>query len=137
MRWIIYWAAVIVIAISAFLFVDFAAPGIGMLVFLLIFANACYHWEHCDRVFWQSAAAHHQPVVEVPHGEPTEVAMAYIHFDNGDTQAIMNLETDYKVGEDMKFYEKNKRHNRWDQIPNVACVEFNIYEMDEVATKQS
>ena len=136
MRWIIYWVAVIAIAISAFLFVDFAAPGICMLVFLLIFANVRYHWEHCDRVFWQSAAAKYHPVVEAPPAEYAEVAMAYIHFDNGDTKTIMNLETDYKVGEDMKLYEKNKRHNRWDQIHNVASVEFNIYEMDEVATKQ-
>lgn len=135
--WIVYWIAVIVIAISSMLFIDFMISGIGMLVFLLIFANVRFVWERGDRISWQNEATAKQPVVVLPH-KPMyhDVAMAYIHFKDGSTKTIMNLQTDYKVGENMKFYQKNKQHNRWDEMPNVESVEFYIHEMDEVIPKQ-
>lgn len=134
--WIIYWVAVIVIAISSLLFIDFTISGIGMLVFLLIFANVRFVWERGDRISWQNAVTVKQPVVDASQHTPTQVAMAYVHFNDGFTRTIMNLETDYKVGQNMKLYEKNKQYNRWDEIPNVTCVEFHIYEMDAVTPKQ-
>lgn len=134
--WIVYWVAVIAIAISSMLFIDFMISGIGMLVFLLMFANVRVLWERNDRIYWQNAAASKHSAVDEPQLIPAEVAMAYVHFNDGHTRTIMNLETDYKVGQNMKLYEKNKQHNRWDEIPNVASVEFHIYEMDAVIPKQ-
>ncbi len=133
--WIVYWIAVIAIAISSMLFIDFMISGIGMLVFLLMFANVRVLWERSDRIYWQNAASSKQPVAGEPQQMPAEVAMAYVHFNDGHTRTIMNLETDYKVGQNMKLYEKNKQYNRWDEIPNVARVEFHIYEMDAVIPK--
>lgn len=135
--WLVYWVAVIAIAISALLFIDFMISGVGMLVMLLIIANARFLWERSDRISWQNAATTKQPVVEPPiKAEQFDLAMAYIHFNDGTTKTVMNLQTDYKVGEDMKFYEKNKRHNRWDEMPNVDSVEFYLHEMDEIIPKQ-
>lgn len=133
--WIVYWVAVIVIAISSILFIDFMISGIGMLVFLLMFANVSAFWERSDRIYWQIAAASKQSAADESQLIPAEVAMAYVHFNDGHTRTIMNLETDYKVGQNMKLYEKNKQYNRWDEIPNVAYVEFHIYEMDAVIPK--
>ena len=135
--WIVYWVAVIAIAISALLFIDFMFTGISMLVLLLVIANIRFLWERSDRISWQKSATAKQPVVELPiKAEHLVLAMAYIHFKDGTTKTVMNLQTDYKVGEDMKFYEKNKRHNRWDEMPNVDSVEFYLHEMDEIIPKQ-
>lgn len=136
--WAIYWAVVIVIAISAILFLDFMISGISMLVFLLIIANIRFLWERSDRTHWQNAAGMKHNQTEAPTGylpRLPDIAMVYINFKDGTTKTIMNLETDYKVGENMKFYQKNKQHNRWDEIPDVDSVEFYIYEMDEVTPK--